>query len=335
MTTKLLAMLGSIALAASTWAAQAQSIELKLTTFHGPKHPVSDILRKHAEAVAAGTEGRVSVRVFDSGMLAGGPDTLNAVQRGVADIGNYVWTYAPLRQLPLLSIGSLPFVYRDGESYADAWEKDPYLLEAVNKHVSDRGYDNTFFAAPYFSGFARIGFRGRTPKTPDEIQNLKIRGTGSYNQVVEAYGAVDVTIESPEVFNALESGLIDGAVGLAANWINWRWMEPADYLLDFPIAPVGGAIAVNKASWEKVAEKDRAALENMFQGIQSDMSQYYIALEADHLREVSAQMTVYKPNAEEEALWFKPKDQIVQAWLQATGEEEGRAALAVVERFNK
>lgn len=315
--------------------AQAQeSLELKLSTFHGPTHPVVEILRKNAGEVEKQTEGRVRVRIFDSGTLAGGPDTLNAVQRGVADIGNYVWTYAPVGQLPLLTIGGLPYVYRDGEGYAAAWQDDPYLLEAVNKHVAEGGYDNTFFAGPYFSGFARMGFKGHEPKVPDDIKNLKIRGTGNYNQVVQSYGAVDVTIESPEVYNALESGLIDGAVGLAANWINWKWMEPADYLLDFRVAPVGGAMAVNKKSWEKVGEQDRDALAQMFEGIQSDLSQYYIELESTQMDQMREHMTIYTPTEEELELWQKPEDQIVQSWIEAAG-EEGKAALEVVRRYNQ
>ncbi|MCG6115865.1 MAG: TRAP transporter substrate-binding protein DctP [Mesorhizobium sp.] len=329
--------LASVALLAiSGSSAHSQSpIELKLGTFHGPQHPVVAILREHAEQVSENTEGRLSVRVFDSGTLAGGPATLNAVQRGVMDIGNYVWTYAPIEQLPLLTIGGLPYVYRDGEGYAEAWEADNTLIDAVNAHVAERGYDNVFFSGPYFSGFARIGFRNYEPRVPDDLRDLKIRGTGTYNRVVEAYGAVDVTIESPEVYNALESGLIDGAVGLAANWINWSWMEPSNYLLNYPIAPVGGAMAVNAQSWERVSEEDQAVLIDMIAGIQRGLSDYYIELESTQMSVMEEHMTIYTPDEEEAALWAEPRQDIINWWLDAVGEEEGRIALEAVERHNQ
>lgn len=312
-----------------------QPIELKLGTFTGPQHPVTAVLRETAATAEKVTNGRVKVRVFDSGTLGTGLGTLDAVQRGVMDLGNYVWTYASMKRLPFLAIGGLPYVYRDGKGYADAWEKDPYLLKTANEHVVEKGYDNVFFAAPYYSGFARIGFKTAEPKVPNDIKNLKIRGTGTYNEIVESYGAVVVTIATPEVYGALERGIIDGAVGLDTNWTNWRWMEQAKYLLDFAIAPVGGSIAVNKAAWSKISPEDQKKLEAYFQDVQAGLNKYYQTLDETENRQLATRMKIYRPTAEERKLWGAPKNRIVGDWLAAVDPEQGKAAMAVIEKFNQ
>jgi TRAP-type C4-dicarboxylate transport system substrate-binding protein len=328
-------VVAALAIVASTTAHAQQPLVLKFGTFLGPRHPAVKMFKTNAEQVDKDTGGRVQVRVYDSGTLAGGPQTLDAVQKGVMDIGFYVWTYAPLGQLPLLTIGGLPYIYRDGQGYVDAWTKDDTLLNAVNKQVAERGYTNTFFVAPYFSGFARMGFRGHEPKVPADIKGLKIRGTGTYNDVTKAYGAVAVTIQTPEVYNALQSGLIDGAVGLASNWINFRWKEPAGYLLDFRIAPVGGALAVNKATWSKLSDKDKSALKKMFDADQAGMNKYYVKLESDQMELVKGDMKIYVPTDEQLKLWRQPKKHIMDQWLKAAGPDAGKALIAVVEKYNK
>ena len=328
------ALLG-VLMAAGGAFGQTAPLELKLGTFTGPQHPVTKILNETAAVVEKLTDGRVKVRVFDSGTLGNGPGTLDAVQKGEMDIGNYILTYASLKQLPFLGVGDLPYVYKDGAGYIDAWTKDNFLLTRSNKQLADRGYDNVFIAAPYFSGFARMGFRSAEPKEPVDLKGLKIRGTGTYNAIVESYGAVVVTIGTPEVYGALEHGLIDGAIGLGTNWTNWRWMEQAKYLLDVPIAPVGGVLAINKTSWSKISEADRKKLQAYFDAVQNSLNKYYSALDRSENKTISAHMKIYTPTDAERAKWQAPKEKIVAKWLALVGPQDGKHALDVIGRFNQ
>jgi len=313
---------------------QAQTVTLKLGTFTGPQHPVSKIFQQTAAVAAKATDGRVVVQVFDSGTLGTGPGTLDAVQKGSMDLGYYVLTYASLKRLPFLVVGGLPYLYKDGQAYRNAWTKDDFLLTRSNQHLAERGYDNVFFTAPFFSGFARIGFRSAEPKVPSDLKGLKIRGTGTYNEVVESYGAVVVTIGTPEVYGALEHGLIDGAIGLGTNWTNWKWMEQAKYLLDVPIAPVGGVLAINKASWSKISPADQKALQTYIKAVEDGLNDYFLKLDGEEKELISKKMKIYTPTPAEAALWRKPKDQIEKAWVAAVGNKDAQQALDIVNRYN-
>ena len=314
--------------------AQAQTVTLKLGTFTGPQHPVTRIFQETAGLAAKATDGRVAVQVFDSGTLGTGPGTLDAVQKGSMDLGYYVLTYASLKRLPFLVVGGLPYLYKDGNAYRNAWTKDDFLISRSNQHLVERGYDNVFFAAPFFSGFARIGFRTAEPKEPADLKGLKIRGTGTYNEVVESYGAVVVTIGTPEVYGALEHGLIDGAIGLGTNWTNWKWMEQAKYLLDVPIAPVGGVLAINKASWNKISPADQKALQSYIKAVETGLNDYFLKLDSEEKQLIAKKMKIYTPTEAEAEKWRKPKDKVEKAWIAAVGSQDAQRALEVINRYN-
>lgn len=327
--------LAGVVLAAGLVQAQAQTVTLKLGTFTGPQHPVTRIFQETAGLAAKATDGRIAVQVFDSGTLGTGPGTLDAVQKGSMDLGYYVLTYASLKRLPFLVVGGLPYLYNNGQAYRDAWTKDDFLITRSNRHLAERGYDNVFFAAPFFSGFARIGFRSAEPKQPDDLKGLKIRGTGTYNEVVESYGAVVVTIGTPEVYGALEHGLIDGAIGLGTNWTNWKWMEQAKYLLDVPIAPVGGVLAINKASWSKISAADQKALESYVKAVETGLNDYFLKLDNEEKDLIAKRMKIYTPTAAEAEKWRKPKEQVEKAWVAAVGSQDAQQALEIINRYNK
>ena len=314
---------------------QAQPIELKFGLFTAPKHPITSMTREISSEVEKTTNGRVIVKVFDSGILGTGPGTLDAIQKGVMDIGTYVWTYAPMKQMPFLMAGGLPFVYRDGNGFIDAWAKEDQLTTMANEFVHKYGYNNVLFMATYFNGFGKMGFRNKEVKVPADLKGLKIRGTGTYIKIIESYKATAVTISSPEVYGALERGLIDGAMGLYTNWVNWKWMEPSKYLLDFNFAPVGAAITMNKTSWAKLSDQDKKLVGEYIKKLQTAENKFYIDLEKSGENDVKKYMKVYEPTPEERKLWSAPKNTIVGEWLKAVGEESGNKALAVIEKYNR
>ncbi len=315
-------------------AASAQSVEWKLGLFFGPRHPITQITKEISQDLEKITNGRVKVKVFDSGTLGTGPGTLDAIQKGVMDISYYIWTYATLKKLPFLMVGGLPYVYRDGAGYLDAWTQDATLMNMANAHASKNGYDNILFMEPCYSGFARIGFKDKAPKVPADLKGLKIRGTGSYIKIIESYGATPAAISTPEVYAALERGLIDGAMGLDANWLYWKWMEPATYLLDVNLAPVGGSITVNKSSWEKLSDQDKLLMQFYLRSIRTAINNRWLMLEISGNRLMENSMTIYRPTAEEQKLWNAPRGEIAQEWIKVVG-EDGNKALTVIEKYNK
>jgi len=109
----------------------------------------------------------------------------------------------------------------------------------------------------------------------------------------------------------------------------------ASCLLDFPLAPVGGAIAANTASWQKIGANDRARLDLFFQSLQAELNKCYLALDDEEERLIGAKMTIYKPTPDERRLWGGTERRDHHGADQRGGDVEGRQALALIEKHDR
>jgi C4-dicarboxylate-binding protein DctP len=315
--------------------AAAQSLELKHGTFLPPRHPSTQTMRSSADMLAAMTDGRVKVKVFDSSTLAKSTDQLDAVQRGVMDLGRYIFTYSSLKQRPFYMVGSIPFLYRDGAGFIQAWTSDPTLMEMANAYAPKYGYDNVILFDVSYSGFARVALRNKEARTPSDLKGLKIRGTGTYIAIVESYGGSAVTIDTPEVYGALERGLIDGAIGLNTNWINFKWAEPATYLIDYNLAPVGATLALSKTTWTKLSDRDKGLFRYYAKYMAAELTNQYLQEDVSGNNILASQVKIYTPTSEEKKLWDAPRGKVVDEWIKVIGDADGRKAIAIIEKYNK
>ncbi len=322
-------------LAVSALPAASETLELKHGTFLPPRHPSVAAMREAADDLAAMTDGRVKVKVFDSGTLAKSTEQLDAVQRGVMDMGLYIFTYSSFKQRPFFMIGSIPFLYRDGSGYMHAWTAEPTLMQMANEFAPKYGYDDVQLMDVGYSGFARLALRNKEAKVPADLKGLKIRGTGTYIDIIKSYGGVGVTIDTPQVYGAMERGLIDGAIGLNTNWINFKWMEPATYLIDYNLAPVGETLAVNKGALNKMTDHDKRMFA-IFSKLQAQaFTNQYLEEDLSGNHTIGPNMKIYEPTEAEKKLWDAPRGAIVEQWIKTVGEDVGKKAIAVVEKYNK
>ena len=134
---------------------------------------------------------------------------------------------------------------------------------------------------------------------------------------------------------ALERGLIDGAIGLNTNWINFKWMEPATYLVDYNLAPVGETLAVNKSSWNKMTDHDKRMFRIFSKEQAAAFTNQYLEEDVSGNNTIAPHMTIYKPTAAEKKLWDGPRGAMVAQWIKVVGPDVGNKAVAVVEKYNK
>ena len=191
-----------------------------------------------------------------------------------------------------------------------------------------------FFDVSY-TGFARIALRNKTAKVPGDLRGLKIRGTGTYIDIIKSYGAAAVTIDTPQVYGALERGLIDGAVGLNTNWINFKWAEPATYLVDVNLAPVGATLAVSKTAWNKLSARDQKLFRVYAQMQAAELTNQYLREEISGNNIIGRKLTIYQPTAAEKKQWNALRGEAVEAWTKVVGAEVSAKAMAIVEKYNQ
>ncbi len=124
----------------------------------------------------------------------------------------------------MATIMDIPFLFRDGEHFLQAIEKD--VFREVRDDVLNRA---DVLIAGYGGGEKRHIFGRRPVRSLQELQGFSMRVMGSpiQSRMFAALGASPTVISSDEIYNAIQTGVIDGAENSAAVIDLLKWYEVA------------------------------------------------------------------------------------------------------------
>ncbi len=249
----------TVCLAGALVAMPASAAEtLKLAHFVAPAHVVTgSIIEPLVEGVAADTGGELTIQVYPGGELGAGPmeQYVRALQ-GVADITWGLQGYTS-SQFPKTMIVEMPGVIPDGMTGYDM------LWNAYDKGLLTEEYPGTRPLALYVSEPNIFIMKGHQIRTPDDVKGLKIRVSGSIAAaVVEALGATPVQMPAGEIYNALQTGLIDGVITGASAVADFKLDEVADsYSLGAPLGQISFYLVMNQDRYDGLSDAFKAAVD--------------------------------------------------------------------------
>ena len=196
--------------------AGAQTINLKLHHFLGPKAPAhAQMLVPWAERVEKASGGKVKIEVFPSMTLGGrAPQLINQARDGVVDI---IWTVNGYTTdlFPRSEVFELPFVHTNNATATNLAMRamyDQYLK------VEYTGVHPLFL---HVHAGQAIHMAEKEVRKPDDLKGLKMRiptRTGAW--IIEALGASPVGMPVPDLPQALSKKVVDGA------FIPWEIIPP-------------------------------------------------------------------------------------------------------------
>lgn len=190
----------SIGLAASA----AQAKDLKLADFQPSTHPyVENVYKPFVEEVSAATNGEVTVTPYMGGELGVGPaEQYNRAVDGVADLTFGLPGYTAAN-FPKTLLTELPGVI-DAET---GTEKVLANLDQLSNE-----YRRVVLVGLWNNAPNLLLMGDKTVRTLDDMAGLKIRvPSRNAGLVIEAWGATPVSMPAPEIYNSMQTGVIDGA----------------------------------------------------------------------------------------------------------------------------
>lgn len=201
----IISKLGAPALALGLAAGTAQAAELKLADFQPPNHfVVEKVYDPFAASVSEATGGALTVKAFMGGELGPGPkEQYNRVVDGVADIAFSLPGYTA-STFPKTLLTELPGVI-DPATGTERIVANIDMLSDEYRRVVLVGLWNN---AP------NLLLMAEKPVTSlDDLAGLNIRvPSRNAGLVVQAWGANPVSMPAPGIYNAMQTGVIDGAM---------------------------------------------------------------------------------------------------------------------------
>jgi len=207
-----------------------------------------------AKYVAKKTHGKIDIKVFPMGQLGGERSMAEQVQGGTLQMAA-ITTAVLSNFVPQAALIDLPFIFPN--------RKTAY------KVLDDREFQKKFFS--YFppKGFIAIGwseneFRDLTNSKhsihkPSDLKGLKIRVMESpvYLDTFRQLGVQPVPMPFPEVYNALQQGVIDGQDNPLMTSVFAKFTEVNKYVTITHHILTEAVIIVNPDFWNTLSSSEK------------------------------------------------------------------------------
>ena len=249
--------LAAIVAAALAVPAFAQDITIKFSHVVAPDTPKGKAADKFKELAEQYTGGKVKVEVYPNSQLYKDKEELEALQLGsVQMLAPSLAKFGPLGVSDFEAF-DLPYIF-DGY---DQLRKvtDGEVGKAMLAKLEGKGIKGLAF---WDNGF-KIMSANSPLHTPDDFLGLKMRIQSSkvLEAEMNALGAVPQVMAFSEVYQALQTGVVDGTENPPSNMFTQKMHEVQKHATLSNHGYLGYALIVNKAFWDGLPEDVRAQLD--------------------------------------------------------------------------
>jgi TRAP-type C4-dicarboxylate transport system substrate-binding protein len=101
----------------------------------------------------------------------------------------------------------------------------------------------------------------KEPKSLADLRGLKMRSGVLYDRMMREFGMVPVTINAPEVYTALQSGIVDGFGWPVTGPLKRGWLDTVKNVVDIPFFGASNVvILMNLDKWKALPQATQEAL---------------------------------------------------------------------------
>ncbi|EKE43241.1 Bacterial extracellular solute-binding protein, family 7 [Oceaniovalibus guishaninsula JLT2003] len=220
----------------------------------------AEALEDFAQNVAEMSNGDLAIDIHWGGALIKLTATLGGVRDGAADMGTVLTAYEPLR-LMAYGIGDLPL------ASSDPWVgmRAMYELMTTNRQMIDALADeNVVYISNYTSTGIQMNCAGDNRiESIDDIAGKKIRASGTFGKVLNDLGANTVNMGYNEVYQALDSGLIDCEAGYLYTLEGYKLYEVINHIALADWGQITGfGIVMNKDIYDGLTPEQQQVLKD-------------------------------------------------------------------------
>ncbi|AVY92689.1 MULTISPECIES: TRAP transporter substrate-binding protein [Microvirgula] len=300
---KLAALTVALGLGLSQAAVAAGEIVIKFShvvAVNTPKGKAAEYFKKLAEER---TKGKVKVQVYPNSQLYKDKEELEALQLGAVQmLAPSLAKFGPLGAKEF-EVFDLPYIFDD---YNDLHKvtQGPIGKQLLAK-LEPKGIKGLAFWDNGFKSFSS----NRPMKTPADMKGLKLRIQSSkvLEEEVRALGAMPQVMAFSEVYQALQTGVVDGTENPISNFYTQKMHEVQKNLTLTNHGYLGYAVIVNKKFWDGLPGDVRTTLEGAMRDATTYANQIAEKENNDDLARVKAsgKTQVYTPTPAERAAFKK------------------------------
>ncbi len=280
-------------------AAHAETTVLRLAHQFPPVHYMAKALDVWAAEIETASGGDIDVQMFPAAQAYKPNQVYPAVARGQIEAGFQVsiqWGST----LPDMGALLIPFILSGperGKAFLESEAAD--LLDAK---LAEAGVHNM---AWIFLGNANLVSSNSKPLVDiEDFQNVKLRGGGKiFDSGFVAAGASTVIMSAAEVYQALDTGIVDAASGDFIGSFERKYFEVQKYGTVNRLNCVFGNVVANQAWWDGLSEENRQIIDAASAQLEQRLFTDYAANYQHAFDNMKDRMTLHIQTDEEAKAW--------------------------------
>lgn len=317
--------------------ALAKEIKIKMATYLPPTYvDLMAAMQGFVDEVNEKGKGKVSIDFHHSGKLLGVKELIPGLMDGTADIVALPTTFV-MGTYPITGVLSLPLLFDSVDHFVKALEMDSPLYNFLNEELKKKNIYTIFGPGD----MREILWTKTEVRKPEDVKGLKIRTPGVLQaKEIEAYGGTPVTMPSSELYMALKTGVVDGALNSSSSAVARATYEVINYGLfaTVPFEFYGGNDLYFRNDW--------------FQGLPKDVKNIILEAGRNFQKKIAAETKrvveeVYEPklkkagvkftmlSAEETAAFKEKAKKVWDWWSDQIPEKKGKKAIELAQSAAK
>ncbi|NVM75052.1 C4-dicarboxylate-binding protein DctP [Duganella sp. SG902] len=313
--------------AALSFNAYAQApIVIKFSHVVATDTPKGQAAERFKQLAEKATNGRVKVEVYPNSQLYKDKEELEALQLGAVQmLAPSLAKFGPLGVKEFEAF-DLPYIFPSKTALYNVTEGE--IGKSLLKKLEPKGITGLAF---WDNGF-KVMSANKPLRAPADFKGLKMRIQSSkvLDAQMRALGANPQVLAFSEVYQALQTGVVDGTENPPSNMYTQKMHEVQKYVTVSNHGYLGYAVIVNKKFWDGLPADIRTALDKAMKDattFEKAIAQRDNDMALDAIKK-TGKTEIYTLSVKEQAEWRK-------ALLPVHQQMEGRIGKDLISAINK
>ncbi|MCM3711898.1 TRAP transporter substrate-binding protein [Sporosarcina luteola] len=226
---------------------------MKFGSINTSDRSITLAMNKFAEQVEKETNGGIKVEVFPDSQLGGERDNFEGLQLGSLQ-ASIISTAVASSFSPDLGILDLPFLFKDNQTAYDVLDGE--IGEKLLDQLTEQGVIGMNF---WENGYRYLTTSTKEVRSPDDLKGLKIRTMESpiHLDMWKELGAQPTPMAFPELFSALQQGIVDGQENPYVVSATNRFYEVQDYLTVTQHVYGANMFLISEKFWDTLSDEEK------------------------------------------------------------------------------
>ncbi|WP_417280206.1 TRAP transporter substrate-binding protein [Celeribacter sp.] len=317
-------LLSGAAVAAATFTSPAWAADYTMIMAHtlsDKEHPIYQAFLELKSLIEERSEGRIEVLDQGGGALGGDREIMEATLFGDIQFGP-MSTSGATQFIPELSVFDIPYVMPSDSEARRALVNDGALAEAISEALDKKGLR--------YEGIMNGGFRNLTTAdtevhTPADIAEaglrIRVQENPVHVKIWSDLGAAPTPISFPELYGALQQGVVDGQENPYGHILSQRFYEVQGYLTNTNHIFLANISMISKDWYESLPEDLQKVVDDSFKDATDFQWELQAQLEESQRAQLSEHMTIVDLSEEEMQQFREQTEGVADLVRERAGDE--------------